>query len=56
MKINTKVQKVAGSLYVRIPYAIRDELGIDKGNLVRVDIEDGKMTVEKAILESVKNG
>jgi antitoxin component of MazEF toxin-antitoxin module len=55
MKLNTKVQKVAGSLYVRIPHAIKDELKISKGDLMTLDMEDGKIIVEKTIPERVRN-
>lgn len=46
MQVKTKVQKLAGSLYVRIPSEVRDELGISKSDTVSIDVEHNKMTVE----------
>lgn len=54
MKIRTKPYKVSGSLFVRIPCDIRNQLEISKNDILTIDIENGKMTVEKAILESVR--
>jgi antitoxin component of MazEF toxin-antitoxin module len=46
VQIVRKIQKIGGSLCVPVPSDVKDELGVSKGDTVRIDIVNKKMTVE----------
>lgn len=41
-----KVQRWGNSLALRIPKALAEQLGLDQGSLVRLDVEEGALSVQ----------